>query len=141
MRPKLRVGSLWLALVCVLAFSVGGLSGSEDFMKKLPLYDRYRCAICHEISDPVSGDADLNLFGEAFHANGDKWDATLAELDSDGDGHSNGAEIGDSDGDGIPSADRELSNPGDPLEIPSSCDPKTWGVIKKLFEEGGARPR
>lgn len=113
----------------------GITNSSEDFMKKLPLYDRFRCAICHGVSAPTTGNAALNPFGTAFHENGDKWDATLAAMDSDGDSFENGFELGDEGGDGTPDVSFVRSNPGDPLEVPSSLPPKTWGVIKKLFSE------
>lgn len=135
MRPELKRRGLAALIVCSLLLGAGISNSSEDFMKKLPLYDRFRCAICHSVSAPTTGDAQLNQFGTAFHVNGDKWDATLAGLDSDGDGYKNGLELGDNDGDGSPDVGIERSNPGDPLEVPSSLDPKTWGVIKKLFNE------
>ncbi|HSG29791.1 MAG TPA: hypothetical protein VLA34_15020 [Candidatus Krumholzibacterium sp.] len=138
MSPELKKGSLALSVVCLLI--IGGVvttTGSEDFMKTLPLYQRYQCAICHSTSAPTTGDATLNDFGTAFHANGDVWNAALAGADSDGDGYPNGIEIGDEDGDGTPTAGLtvEPSNPGDPGQTPSSVPPKTWGVIKRLFDE------
>jgi len=36
-----------------------------------------------------------NDFGMAFDANGRVWDATICQADSDGDGITNGAELGD----------------------------------------------
>jgi len=115
--------------------AAGVTLGTEDFMNKIPVHERFRCALCHTVSAPDASNKALNLFGTAFRNNGDKWDATLANLDSDSDGYKNGLEIGDDDGDGTASITRERSNPGDPLETPSSLDAHTWGVIKKLFEE------
>ena len=91
-------------------------------MSKLPVYERYQCALCHTVEEPVQGNAPLNSFGVDFHANGDKWDNALAMKDSDGDGSNNGIELGDDDGDGIPNISRERSNPGNPLDKPSSVD-------------------
>lgn len=135
MRPELKRRGLSVVLVCVMVLGAGASLGTEDLMKKLPVYERFRCAICHNASTPDLGSHDLNDFGRAFHDNGDKWDPTLAALDSDNDGYTNGTEIGDEDGDGSPSVSRERSNPGNPLETPSSLDPQTWGVIKRLFED------
>ncbi|MBU8920283.1 MAG: hypothetical protein KOO63_00330 [Bacteroidales bacterium] len=135
MRPELKKRGLAVLIVCSLLLGAGISNSSEDFMKRLPLYDRFRCAICHGVSTPTTGNAPLNFFGTAFHQNGDKWDSSLADLDSDGDGFENGFELGDNEGDGIPDADNVRSNPGDPSETPSSLPPKTWGVIKKLFKE------
>jgi hypothetical protein len=81
------------------------------------------------------GNAPLNAFGIDFHANGDKWDSTLAMKDSDQDGFANGIEIGDDEGDGIPNISMERSNPGNPLDKPSSVDEESWGIIKKLFTD------
>lgn len=53
------------------------------------------CITCH-ISPGGSGPR--NDFGTAFGANGRVWDAVLAGLDSDGDGYSNGVELGDPTG-------------------------------------------
>jgi hypothetical protein len=135
LRPELKKRGLAVLIGCSLLLGAGISNSSEDFMKKLPLYNHFRCAICHNVSAPTTGDAVLNPFGTAFHTNGDKWDATLAAADSDGDGYTNGLELGDNAGDGSADVDVERSNPGDPLETPSSLDPKTWGVIKKLFKE------
>ena len=62
-------------------------------------------------------------------------DKDIAVKDSDLDGFSNGLELGDEDGDGIPEIGIERSNPGDPLNTPSSVDRETWGLIKSLFED------
>ena len=75
----------------------------------------------------------LNTFGADFVANGAKWDQTLANLDSDGDGYKNGLEIGDEDGDGTPSVTRERKQSGRPFGTPSSLDEHTWGRNKKAF--------
>mmetsp|Transcript_92589 Transcript_92589/g.164637 ORF Transcript_92589/g.164637 Transcript_92589/m.164637 type:complete len:119 (-) Transcript_92589:28-384(-) len=42
-----------------------------------------------------SGGGDLNPFGLDFQAAGSKWTSALCEKDSDGDGLSNGYELGD----------------------------------------------
>lgn len=59
------------------------------------------CITCHNNPDGGGGcDAPpcFNPFGSAFNANGRVWDDTLAMLDSDGDGYSNGIELGDPTG-------------------------------------------
>ena len=55
-----------------------------------------RCYICHVAA---GGGGTRTAFGEAFIANGRVWNANLAELDSDGDGWTNGQELGDPFGD------------------------------------------
>jgi hypothetical protein len=133
--PELKRRGLITLVVCIGAFASGALLSSETFMLKLPVYERYQCALCHSVSEPVTGNAPLNTFGTEFHANGDKWDNTLALKDSDQDGFSNGFELGDEDGDGTSTVTVERSNPGDPFDSPSSLDEKSWGIIKKLFND------
>ena len=135
MSPKLKRRGLIVLAVCIGAFASGALLSSETFMSKLPVYERYQCALCHTVPEPVIGNASLNTFGIEFHANGDKWDNTLALKDSDLDGFSNGFELGDEDGDGTATITTERSNPGDPHDSPSSLNEKSWGIIKKLFAD------
>ena len=135
MSPKLKRRGLITLVVCILAFGSGALLSNETLMSKLPVYERYKCALCHTASDPVIGNAPLNAFGDDFHANGDKWDNTLALKDSDQDGFTNGMEIGDAEGDGVPDISQERSNPGNPLDKPSSVSEDSWGIIKKLFKD------
>lgn len=47
-------------------------------------------------SAPNKG-ASINVFGQDFKANGFQWTETLCRMDSDGDGRSNGRELGDPD--------------------------------------------
>jgi hypothetical protein len=137
--PKLKRRGLIVLAVCSAAFLSGTLLSNETLMSKLPVYDRYQCALCHTSADPAAGDAELNAFGRDFHLNGDRWDATLAAKDSDGDGFKNGLELGDDEGDGIPNISKERSNPGDGEDKPSSVDEKSWGIIKKLFDDDARR--
>lgn len=51
-----------------------------------------RCAVCHVSS---SGGGTRTAFGDDFRDNGYTWNRELAEMDSDGDGWSNGQELGD----------------------------------------------
>ncbi|MFO7915698.1 MAG: hypothetical protein R6U43_08390 [Candidatus Krumholzibacteriales bacterium] len=123
----------------ILAISVacmyGTLSGTETFMNILPVFEEARCSICHQSSQPTASDYTLNSFGSDFMANGNQWNGTLAEKDSDQDGYSNGDELGDPDGDGETDVNYIRSNPGNPDDKPSSIDEKTWGVIKQLFAD------
>ncbi|KAL4218663.1 hypothetical protein ACF0H5_021252 [Mactra antiquata] len=71
-----------------------------------------------------------NPFGLDFHTNDKRWDRTLCLKDSDGDGISNGQELGDPDCTWevgkTPSRTTELSHPGicDPWNSPQ-CEDKT----------------
>jgi MYXO-CTERM domain-containing protein len=72
------------------------------------------CITCHNNADGGGGCASppcLNQFGTAFNANGRTWNAALAALDSDGDGYTNGEELGDPEGMWRPS-----------MGIPDYCD-------------------
>jgi dopamine beta-monooxygenase len=67
------------------------------------------------------GGGKLNPFGLAFSQEGKRWTVELCEADSDGDGQSNGFELGDPQciwvrGE-IPDRTVGLSNPGDPTSV------------------------
>jgi MYXO-CTERM domain-containing protein len=56
------------------------------------------CITCHNNPNGGQGCAEppcLNAFGMAFRANGTRWSMELAVMDSDGDGYTNGEELGD----------------------------------------------
>lgn len=68
----------------------------------------------------------VNEFGQAFHNSGRRWSLRVCEADSDGDGYTNGMEMGDpcccwreEDGDKV-TRKLMLSDPGDPESVPSS---------------------
>ncbi|KAK6184055.1 hypothetical protein SNE40_006596 [Patella caerulea] len=46
-------------------------------------------------NDPTDGDSDINQFGEDFKHHHKEWNKELCMLDSDRDGKTNGAELGD----------------------------------------------
>ncbi len=63
------------------------------------------CITCHNNPDGGSGCSMppcFNPFGMAFNGNGRMWNETLADMDSDGDGYTNGEELGDPEGDWRP---------------------------------------
>ena len=90
-------------------------------VRQLPNGAKFGCAHCHT---SASGGGALNAFGNAVPLNGSgasasvNWNATFAAADSDGDGFSNGTELGDPDGDGNPMAGAQVTNPGDATSFP-----------------------
>ena len=92
------------------------------------------CITCH--SDPNGGtgcpnpaiNSCLNQFGEDFQLiGGNSWSQTLALMDSDGDGYTNGEELGDPLGLWVsgmmtPSTCDCATNPGSPQDTPGDAD-------------------
>ncbi len=114
-----------------------GAGATETDMNRLPVRSPFLCLACHTQSSP-SGSAPLNVFGEDYLANGRRWDLDLAQLDSDGDGCNNGAEIGDVDGNGQPDGNvtEQAGNPGEVDDCGSGhlVDEQTWGALKAIFD-------
>lgn len=128
----LRTGSIFMLLV--LSAAVAQATSAQ--MDKLPVSVPYQCATCHLSQNPVS--ADLNPFGTDFEGNLERWNQTLAAMDSDGDGCTNGVELGDVDGDGSPDVgvEAQSSNPGvdGDCSSASTLNNKTWGELKAMFD-------
>ncbi|MDO9171139.1 MAG: hypothetical protein Q7W29_04825 [bacterium] len=132
MERRLPIGSIVVALVIL---NVAAASATETLMDRLPLNARFSCLNCHTVAAPTSATAALNPFGAAFRDGGSVWDNALAVQDSDGDGCTNGAEVGDIDGNGQidGGVTEESSNPGDEDCSASILDEKTWGQLKAMF--------
>ena len=105
------------------------------------------CNTCHT----SGGGTPRNPFGLDVEAlvtpNGEEvfWGPELAALDSDGDGFTNGEELGDpegtwQEGDDSPGVPADLGHPGNPDIVPNLPEPpeptaveeSSWGVIKRL---------
>ena len=74
-----------------------------------------------------SGGGATNVFGTAFESAGNSWTAALCQADSDGDGKTNGEELGDPNctwqkGDTNPT--------GSPISHPAICEPITSDQCK-----------
>ncbi len=116
-----RLNSHRLIAVFAIVFIGWGQADARPFrVSQLPNGSMIGCASCHV--NP-SGGGTLTPFGSAINSNylvpsgrtgNVQWNAMLAMLDSDGDGVSNGRELGDPDGDGMTDASIQVTNPGDP---------------------------
>jgi len=102
----------FLALAALVGFAAPRAEAFPFYPSQIPNGGLNRCGNCH--IDPAGG-GPRNDFGLAFAANLYVWDATLAALDSDEDGHPNGEELQDPDGNWMLSDDP----PGNPLLVSS----------------------
>ncbi|HOW66063.1 MAG TPA: CHRD domain-containing protein [Candidatus Paceibacterota bacterium] len=114
--PRLGLG---FSLFVFSLVSCNDAFGRSFRVSQLPNGSVFGCANCH-----VTQGGPRNNFGKAVQAiTGSStkafWDAVLAGQDSDGDGFTNGEELGDPDGDGKPAAGAKVTNPGDPASKPA----------------------
>ena len=162
-----------LRVLLVAVLFLGGVVAEEadarsKRVRQVPNGSAASCNTCHT----AGGGSPLNPFGIEIVTNfltatgpaGNViWGSDLAALDSDGDGASNGAELGDPDGtwmvgdpdpegdddgeeedhtehdhEGDSTLEGKVFNPGDPTSTPPSdhdtaVEGSTWGQIKKLI--------
>ncbi len=115
MKPKYRkpcsmTFAALLGLLCIDSFA------RPWRLAQAPNGQNFNCTLCH--IRPTNG-GPRNAFGDAVNAvvgRGSReafWSAALAEVDSDGDGFTNGQELGDPDGDGVPIPGAPVTHPGD----------------------------
>lgn len=80
--------------------------------------------------DAQGGSGSLNAFGNAFDKADKKWTASLCQADSDGDGQTNGQELGDPCCEWTSSGSpRRLVGLSDPGVASSKSDPSHWETI------------
>ena len=117
----------------------------EDDLRALPTDNRFGCANCHVGSGvtasfvPEATALTLNQFGLDWLEFGSAWSPEFAKANSDGDGCSNGFELGDPGGTWqpndarltIPTADQR--NPGDASDCALPISEGSWGTLKSLF--------
>ena len=141
----------WRILLVAVLF-LGGLVAEEAAARgkrvsQIPNGAAFSCNSCHT----AGGGSPRNAFGLEIETNfltaagaaGDVlWGPELAALDSDGDGVSNGAELGDPDGTwvaGDTNPEGEAFAPGDPESTPppapqeTAVEETTWARIKQLI--------
>lgn len=120
---------------------IGSQLISRDWrVTQIPNGSKNACANCHV--SPAGG-GERNNFGQTvengFLVNGNvMWDAALAQLDSDGDGFSNGTELQDPSGtwrtgQPAPGVLANVSNPGDPTSTPPPTSVKETGEMPLSF--------
>jgi hypothetical protein len=91
-RPSSRTFSLFL-LLNIIALNIG-VSGKQSFQANIPTGGRVpgHPALGHRSA--TSGNS-LNNFGQDYKRYGGRWTTAFCNADSDGDGQSNGLELGD----------------------------------------------
>ncbi len=130
-----RYAATFAAGILILAVFACPAVATETLMAELPSSTNFSCTNCHDGSGEPAA-TNLNVFGIDFQANFSTWDQSLASLDSDGDGCTNGVELGDSDGNGVLDNGivQESSRPGVTGDCSAaSTDESTWSNLKNLF--------
>jgi hypothetical protein len=98
---------------------------------QVPNGTKFSCLTCHAVPSPLPGNGPRNPFGQKVEADfldmpgsegNVEWGPNLAILDSDGDGVTNGAELGDPDGlwsigQSNPGNLEDITNPGDASSV------------------------
>jgi hypothetical protein len=98
---------------------------------QVPNGTKISCLTCHAVQNPSPGNGPRNPFGQEVEFNfldmpgsegNVEWGPDLASIDSDGDGVTNGEELGDPDGlwsigESNPGNSADITNPGDPSSV------------------------
>lgn len=79
-------------LVVAVVARIAGTCAYSRYLRELPNGDKQRIGYGHQNR---GGGGSLNQFGRDFAASGYSWTADLCSKDSDGDGRTNGEELGD----------------------------------------------
>jgi len=106
--------SFFAAVVAVCVLLPLSVYAKGKDMKQIPNGKKFQCAQCH--SNGNYKPEGYTAFGKDYQVNGRLWNALLAKKDSDGDGKTNGQELGNPDGSwkkGDTDPSGPVTNPGD----------------------------
>lgn len=111
-------------LILTLALVATQVEARSNRMSQVPNARSFGCNVCHT----TGGGTPRNSFGLTveglFLLQGSvQWGTELANIDSDGDGFTNGQELGDPEGTGTAVDGAETSHPGDPSSYPQTLEP------------------
>ncbi len=106
-----------LAFALAMLFIGTMAEAKSKFLGYIPNGETVSCGACHALPK-----YSLVQFGKDFKSNGKTWTVALANLDSDGDGFSNGEELQDPNGQWT----QGNANPGDMALVTSPSDPSDF---------------
>ena len=122
-----RTGLLIAAGLTLVLHSV--TTAARDFrVGMIPNGGVFSCATCHnsvfggDLRNPFGFDVEVAIGVSALAI--PFWTPAFAARDSDGDGFTNGQELGDPDGNGSPTPGAVVTNPGDASSRPSNTAPQ-----------------
>lgn len=105
-------------LFCICLFNSNNSYSSDIYVTRIPNGSKNTCLNCH--SSLQGGNNTVISFGAAFRTNQFLWNATLAKMDSDGDGFTNGQELQDPNG--VWKRTDANKNPGTPSLVTNPSD-------------------
>ena len=119
----------WRLVLLGAALTMGDEAWARIYrVDQIPNGGVFRCANCHV---SPNGGGTRTAFGNDVYAitgslNKAFWSAALAQKDSDGDGATNGQELGDPEGVGTPTPGATVTNPGNASSKPPSNQPPAF---------------
>jgi hypothetical protein len=124
-----------ITIILLSLILVNGIYAKSSWPNQIPNGSVYSCLNCHVSTNNFS----MNKFGQVIkqsYLSGDKinWNQALAQLDSDGDGFTNGTELQDPNGlwksgDNNPGNTEQVTNPGNANSVPT-------GILEDLANYG-----
>ena len=143
------VGAVFAATLLLCSILSTSADARSSRLRQVPNGTVLRCVACH-----VSSGGPRNAFGlqieadflsQAGFSGVVLWGPELAALDADGDGATNGEELGDPDGtwqQGDANPEDEVFFPGDaestppppPPLVPTAIETTVWGQVKLFLE-------